>query len=158
LRRRYAGPVKSRPLSATATMPHPPALIFEFLSDLRNHWRLEERFVDVDEVTGRGGQVRIRGPLGVSRLARTEVLEAEPPAPVGRLHGRAEIGRTTRGEVFWEVAPAGSGSTVTLRAVPEQLSLVDASLLAAGGRRWMCRLFRAALARLDAALGEQARD
>jgi hypothetical protein len=31
-------------------------------------------------------------------------------------------------------------------------------LLAAGDHRWMCRLFRAALERLDATLGELGRD
>jgi uncharacterized protein YndB with AHSA1/START domain len=145
-------------VSATATLPHAPREIFEFLSDLRNHWHLEQRFVDLDDVTDHGGRVRIRGPLGVSRVARTQVLEAEPPAPVGRLHGRAEIGRTTRGEVFWEIAPVDTGSKVTLTAVPERLAVVDALLLAAGGRRWMCRLFRAALGRLDAVLAEPKRD
>jgi hypothetical protein len=114
--------------------------------------------VELDDVTDHGGRVRIRGPLGLSRVARTQVIEAEPPAPVGRLHGRAELGRTTRGEVFWEIAPADTGSRVTLTAVPERLAMVDALLLAAGGRRWMCRLFRAALERLDAALAEPARD
>jgi hypothetical protein len=112
----------------------------------------------VDEVTGGGGRVRIRGPLGLSRVARTEVLETEAPPPVGRLHGRAEIGRTTRGEVFWEIAPAPGGSAVTLTAVPERLGALDAVLFAAGGRQWMCRLFRAALERLDAVLAEPGRD
>ena len=148
----------SRPVSATATLPHAPPQIFEFLSDLRNHWRLEERFVELDDVTDHGGRVRIRGPLGLSRVARTEVLEAEPPSPIGRLHGRAEIGRTTRGEVFWEIAPDDGGSRVTLTAVPERLSASDAFLLALGGRRWMCRLFRTALERLDGVLKATERD
>jgi hypothetical protein len=86
------------------------------------------------------------------------VVEAEPPAPVGQLHGHAEIGRTTRGEVFWEIAPADSGSRLTLTAVPERLGAVDALLLAVGGRRWMCRLFGDALERLDAVLAEPGRD
>jgi hypothetical protein len=101
----------------------------------------------------------MRGPLGLSREARTRVLEAAPPAPVGRLHGAAEIGRTTRGEVFWEIAPAdGGGSRVTLAAVPGRLGTADALLLALGGRRWMCRLLRSALGRLDAVLASSAPD
>jgi uncharacterized protein YndB with AHSA1/START domain len=150
--------VPSRPLSASAALAHPPDRVFEFLSDLRNHWRLEERFVDLDDVTADGGRVRLRGPLGMSREARTRVLEATPPAPVARLHGAAEIGRTTRGEVFWEVAPANGGSRIVLAAVPERLGMVDRLLLSLGGRRWMCRLLRSALARLDAVLAEPARD
>ena len=150
--------MRSRPLSATATLPHPPARIFEFLSDLRNHWRLEERFVELDDVTADGGRVRLRGPLGLRRVARTKVLEAEPPGPVGRLHGHAEIGRSTRGDVFWEIAPADGGSNVTLAAVPQRLGLVDKLLLVMGGRRWMCALLRNALARLDAVLAEETPD
>ena len=86
------------------------------------------------------------------------MLEAEPPAPVGRVRGRAEVGRTTRGHVLWEVAPADGGSAVTLTAVPDRLDLVDALLLAAGGRLWMCRLFRSALERLDEVLAADAGD
>src|SRR5919201_3098429 len=110
-----------RSMAATATLGHPPDRVFAFLSDLRNHWRLEERFIELDDVTADGGRVRLRGPLGLKRVARTNVLEAEPAAPVGRLHGHAEIGRSTRGDVFWEIAPADGGSNVTLAAVPQRL-------------------------------------
>jgi uncharacterized protein YndB with AHSA1/START domain len=147
----------TREISATATVAHPPERVFEFLSDLRNHWRLEERFVELDDVTPTGGRVRVRGPLGLSRLARTRVLEAEPPPP-GHLRGEAEVGRTTRGQVRWEIAPDGSGSRVTLAATPDRLSLVDLVLLGAGGRAWMERLFRNALLRLDGVLTAEGRD
>jgi uncharacterized protein YndB with AHSA1/START domain len=147
------------PIAATRTSPHPPHQVFELLSDLRNHWRLEERFVEIDHATDRAGRIRIRGPLGLRQVAQTEVVEAQPPAPVGRLHGRAEIGRSTRGDVYREIRPGGAGgSEVTLTAVPERLGAPDAFLLAAGGRRWLCRLFGGALGRLDAVLAEQGRD
>ncbi|HYZ08408.1 MAG TPA: hypothetical protein VE709_07430 [Pseudonocardiaceae bacterium] len=50
-----------------------PATVFEFLSDLRNHWRLEDRFVELSGLDGEnsnrpsGGRVRLKGPLGISR-------------------------------------------------------------------------------------------
>ena len=147
-----------RSIAATGHLQHSADVVFEFLSDLRNHWRLEERFFELDDVTADRGRVRIRGPLGLRRVARTKVLEAEPPGPVGRLHGHAEIGRSTRGDVFWEIAPADGGSNVTLAAVPDRLGLLDTLLLAMGGRRWMCALLRDALARLDAVLAEQTPD
>jgi hypothetical protein len=147
-----------RSIAATVHLQHSADVVFEFLSDLRNHWRLEERFFELDDVTADRGRVRIRGPLGLRRVARTKVLEAEPPGPVGRLHGHAEIGRSTRGDVFWEIAPADGGSNVTLAAVPQRLGLVDKLLLVMGGRRWMCALLRDALARLDAVLAEQTPD
>ena len=147
-----------RSIAATVHLQHSADVVFEFLSDLRNHWRLEERFFELDDVTADRGRVRIRGPLGLRRVARTKVLEAEPPGPVGRLHGHAEIGRSTRGDVFWEIAPADGGSNVTLAAVPQRLGLVDKLLLVMGGRRWMCALLRDALARLDVVLAEQTPD
>jgi carbon monoxide dehydrogenase subunit G len=147
-----------RDLTATATVAHRPAEVFAFLSDLRNHWRLEERFVELEGVGGAGGRVRVRGPLGISRVARTEVLAAEPPAPVGRLRGRAEIGRTTRGHVRWEIEPVAGGSRVTLAVGADALGATDALLMTVGGRWWMQRLFRSALARLDGAMDAESRD
>ena len=134
-----------------------PERVFGFLADLRNHWLLEDRFValgglDDDEGGGpRGGRVRLTGPLGLSREARTRVLSARPPTAVrpGRLAGRADIGRSTTGRVAWEIAAGqDGGSLVTLRAVAERASLLDRTLLLLG-RRWLQRTFDRALANLD---------
>jgi hypothetical protein len=121
--------------------------VFAFLADLRNHWRLSRRFAALDTLDSdlAGGQVRIRGPLGLSRLARTRVLEAEEPR---RLAGRADIGRETVGAVRWEIEPNGSGSRVTLSAFVESASPLDRAVLALGGRRWLERVFREALDQL----------
>ena len=74
------------------------------------------------------------------------------------MHGEAEVGRTTRGHVQWEIAPHAGGSSVTLAATPDRLSFLDRLLLAAGGRTWMERLFRNALRRLDAVLADESPD
>ncbi len=134
--------------------------MFEFLSDLRNHWRLEHRFVALGGLEGHsadgptGGRVRVRGPLGLSRLARTEVLGAEPPEPdrAGRMWGRAEIGSGTVGRVEWEISAVSAGSRVRLSACAEQASPLDRLVLLAGGGWWLRRIFVAALARLDDAV------
>jgi hypothetical protein len=34
-------------IEAAALVPAPPEDVFAFLSDLRNHWRLADRFVEV---------------------------------------------------------------------------------------------------------------
>jgi hypothetical protein len=121
--------------------------VFAFLADLRNHWRLSRRFAELDALDDdvAGGRVRVRGPLGASRLARTRVLEAEAPR---RLAGRAEIGRGTVGLVRWQIEPAGGGSHVTLSAEVERAAPVDRALLALGGAWWLRRIFDDALARL----------
>ena len=69
-------------LRAVRVLAASPHRVFEFLADLRNHWLLQDRFVelaglDTDEGDGpNGGRVRMRGPLGISREARTRVLAA----------------------------------------------------------------------------------
>ncbi len=134
-----------------------PERVFEFLADLHNHWLLEDRFVELsgldgDEGSGpRGGRVRLKGPLGISREARTRVLSARPPTAVrpGRLAGRADIGRGTTGRVAWEIAVGeNGGSRVTLRAAAERASLLDRTLLLLG-RWWLQHTFDRALANLD---------
>ena len=149
-----------REIAAETTLDSPPGAVFEFLSDLRNHWRLEHRFVEVDGLDDvgadgpTGGLVCVRGPLGLSRLARTRVLGAEAPdrERPGWMSGRADVGRATVGRVEWEIASHGSGSRVRLSARVETASVLDRVLLFAGGAWWLRGILRGALARLDAAV------
>ncbi len=146
--------VAVRPIGA------PPDRVFEFLSDLHNHWLLEDRFVELsslddDDGAGpRGGRVRLKGPLGISREARTRVLSARPPTAFrpGRLAGRADIGRRTTGRVSWEIAVGeDGGSLVTLWATAERASLLDRTLLLLG-RWWLQHTFERAVVTLDRVL------
>lgn len=89
--------------------------------------------------------MRIRGPLGLSRVARTRVVAAEEPR---ELRGRAEIGRGTVGAVRWTIEPSGGGSRVTLSAVVEEAQLFDRAILVLGGKRFLRRGFADALAQL----------
>ena len=130
-------------------MPHPPGVVFEFLSDLRNHWRLEPHFLELEDMRADGGCVRVRAPLGISRVARTRVVAAERPS---LLRGAAEIGRGTRGAVRWEIAPASNGSHVRFSAQVEQATLLDRVLLACGGRWWLGRIVTAAVERLGTSI------
>jgi hypothetical protein len=101
-------------------------------------------------VRGDGGRVRIRGPLGLSRVAETRVLSARPPSgdEPAELTGRADLGATV-GRVRWVIAPSGEGSQVTLAAWLERATLRDRLLLALGGRRLLQRIFENALTRLE---------
>jgi hypothetical protein len=88
----------------------------------------------------------MRAPLGLSRVARTRVLEAEAPL---RLRGRAEVGRGTVGAVAWEIEAEGRGSRVTLSAEVVAATRADRLLLALGGRALLGRIFAEALERLE---------
>lgn len=138
---------------AQRDIPAPRDRIFAFLSDLENHWLLADRFVEVLEIqrtTGgeaRGGAVRMRGPLGLSRTVRTSVVEVEPPSG---MIGTAEIGDRTKALVRWSLAATTPQTTlVGLGAEVERTSSLDRLLLAAGGRLWLGSRFAKVLATLE---------
>jgi uncharacterized protein YndB with AHSA1/START domain len=136
-------------IEAARRISHPPDRVFEFLSDLRNHWRLDERTFELEDVGETTGVIRLRGPLGISRTVRTRVLETERPS---RLAGRADLRGGTVGLVSWEIRPDGAGARVRLSAEVAEASVADRVLLALGGEPWLSRLFERALANLETAL------
>jgi hypothetical protein len=149
-------------IEASGIVPHSPERVFEFLSDLRNHWRLDDSFVAVEavDIDAQRGRVRLKGPLGISRLAATRVMSAEPvrPGAPGTMSGIAEMGSGTVGRVQWEVAPDSQGmSAVRLSATVERASLLDRILLAAGGAAWLRRLFERSVSNLEHAVGSVGR-
>jgi uncharacterized protein YndB with AHSA1/START domain len=133
-------------ISAERQISHPPEHVFEFLSDLRNHWRLEERFLELEDVGKDGVTILITGPLRVRRRAQTRVLEAQPPR---RVAGRADLRGGTVGLVAWEIEPREGGSHVRLSAEVPEAWLLDRLFLALGGRRWFAHLFERALVNLE---------
>ena len=83
-------------IRAERLVPGDPGALFEFLSDLESHWLLADGFIEVLELErggpdgpARGARVKMRGPLGLRRIAVTRVLEVEPQS---RLAGTAQIG------------------------------------------------------------------
>jgi hypothetical protein len=138
-------------IEATGLVPAAPEDVFEFLSDLANHWRLVDRFVEVIELDGAHGGppdralVRLRGPLGVRRTVRTRVTAAREPRLI---IGMAELGDDTRARVSWTLAGRLGHTRVRLAAEVEHASRLDRLLLALGGRAWLRRRFAFGLERL----------
>lgn len=130
-----------RPIVARRVLAAPREELHALLADLRTHWRLAGRWVEAVELATDGGVVRLHGPLGLSRTARTRVLENVPPS---RLAGEAIVGGT-RAAVSWTLAAHGAGTLVTLRADLAEVSTTDRALLLAGGHWWMQRRFAAIL-------------
>jgi carbon monoxide dehydrogenase subunit G len=93
------------PIEATASVAAQPEDVFDFLSDLENHWRLVDRFVEVPELNADGALVRLRGPLGVRRTVRTRVTETRRPRLIV---GTAELRGSTCARVTWTLARAAS--------------------------------------------------
>jgi uncharacterized protein YndB with AHSA1/START domain len=143
-------------IDASETVPAPREAVFAFLSDLRNHWAVAGRWIEVVALDGEGdgGRVRIRGPLGVRRTAVTSVERVDPPE---RLEGTARLGRT-EARVAWTLHEQRDGSTeVRLVATVVRAGPLDRAVLALGGASWMRRLFAATLARLAARFAAGAR-
>jgi uncharacterized protein YndB with AHSA1/START domain len=138
-------------IEATAAVAAPPDVVFEFLSDLSNHWRLVDRYVEVIELSGAPpdrATVRLRGPAGVRRTVHTRVTDSHAPTLIV---GEAELSGGTRARVSWTLAQdGGPGSTlVRLAARVEAATALDRLLLALGGRAWLRRRFGFGLERLD---------
>jgi uncharacterized protein YndB with AHSA1/START domain len=137
-------------IEATALVPAAPEDVFEFLSDLANHWRLVDRLVEVLTVEGdppNRAVVRLRGPLGVRRTVRTRVTAMRAPR---LLIGVAEMGAEgeTRALVSWTLGGRLGQTRVRLAAEVEQATALDRALLALGGRAWLRRRFAFGLERL----------
>lgn len=134
-------------IEATALIPAPAEEVFAFLSDLSNHWRLANSHVEVLELDGdrRGGVVRVLGPLGLHRTARTHVTAAHQARLVV---GVAELRGGTRARVSWTLAGRGRVTRVRLAAEIEHASPLDRLVLMIGGRAWMRRMFDRTLGRL----------
>src|SRR4051794_1559703 len=127
-----------------------PEAVFAFLSDLGNHWKLTGRWVEAVALNDSDGSVRIHGPLGLRRTARTTVVDASPSHVI---HGTAELSGGTRARIAWELNEDAGGTAVRLSAEVEHATLPDRLLLALGGRAWMTRRFGMILASLDEQFG-----
>lgn len=135
-----------RRIEATRVVGAPPEAVFGFLARLENHWVLAGRWVEVVAIDDGSGRVRIHGPLGIRRTARTTVVDASPSHV---MHGTAELSGGTVARVAWLLGEDAGGTTVRLSAEVEHAALPDRLLLTLGGRAWMRRRFGAILARLD---------
>ena len=137
-------------IEAAALIPAEPEEVFDFLSVLGNHWLLASRFIEVVELDGPdSGTVRLRGPLGLRRTARTRVTAARPPR---LMIGTAEVGGVTRARVSWTLARRLNDTRVRLAAEVDGASRLDRILLALGGRHWLERRFAETLDALAAEL------
>jgi hypothetical protein len=143
-------------ISATAVLAAPAAEVFEFLAELRNHYRLASRFVDVDEIdpersTPEDGRIVLRGPLGLRRVARTKLVSTKPPdgSRAGAVEGLAAVETGSAARIAWRLEPRGDRTAVTLEAHVERAQGVDRLLLVLGARPWLRRILRHSLARLD---------
>jgi len=129
-------------IEASGVVPAAPEAVFRFLSKLENHWHLADRWIEVVELNDGSGRVRMHGPLGLRRTARTIVLDAQPDHV---MHGTAELSGGTRAQIAWVLSEDAAGTAVRLSAELENATVPDRVLLTLGGAHWMRRRFDAIL-------------
>ena len=149
-------------IAAERVVAASPAVVFAFLADLQNHWLLADRFVEVLTIErppgggpSHGGTVRMRGPLGLRRTARTRVVEAQAPASIA---GTAAVGGGTEASVRWTLTPVRGSTRVRLEATVRRAAWLERMLLAMGGRRWLQRRFASILETLARRVGDAGQD
>jgi len=145
-------------ISARRTVPVTPAAAFAFLSRPSNHHRLVTsriRLLELDLTRDgelHGGLMRLRGPLGLRRRARTRLAETRRPV---HLAGTARVGAGTHVRIRWDLQRAGDAAThVMLSARVLRAAPTERLLLTLGGRRWLRGLFVATLERLASELSD----
>ena len=139
-------PPRGRLIAVERAVAASPERVFDFLADLRNHWRLERRFLELDELGEDGGTIRLEG---AGPVADRSDSRPRGGATLGGVAGRADLSGGTVGLVSWDIRPFRSGSIVRLSAEVPEASLWDRLFLALGGRAWFGRPFRRALENLD---------
>lgn len=137
-------------VAARTTVAAAPSDVFELVGDLDRHGDLTDRglrILTLDGPRGRrtGGVVELRGPAGLTRLARTRVRGAEPHA---RLWGTAETADGARALLEWRFRPQDGRTDVEVRLDVQAANRRDRMLLRLGGRAWLRARLRAALDRL----------
>jgi hypothetical protein len=140
-----------RAITVTGIVSAPAPAVFAFMSDLRNHWQLTDRWLAMSGLTGppggpTGGWVELCGPLGVRRRLRTTVMHVDPPHYIT---GLAEVSAHTHARVTWSFEATGTAATrVHLSATIARCGRVDRLLLWLGGQRWLEHRFAATIDRL----------
>ena len=146
-----ADPTDPLEVRATRSVAAEAEEVFAFLADLEHHWLIADRFVDVVKLDGspgarNGGRVRLRGPFGLRRTARTRVEVARPPE---EMSGAAELSGGTVAHVRWLLRRADGRTVITLGATIENAGRLDRLLLGLGGRAWLRSRFDGALDALE---------
>jgi hypothetical protein len=137
-------------IAARTTIAAEASDIFGLLGDLDRHRDLTDqgmRILSLQGPRGRrtGGLVELRGPVGLTRLARTRVQGAEPHS---RLWGTAETIDGARASLEWRVRPESDRTDVEVRLDVRAGGWKDRTLLHLGGRAWLRARLHAALDRL----------
>jgi hypothetical protein len=142
-----SGFVMTSRVAARTTVAATSTDVFDLLGDLDRHRDLTDAGMRIRSLEGplgarTGGVVELRGPAGLSRLARTYVGGVESNS---LLWGTAETADGARALIEWQLSPCGDCTIVEVRLEVRADSWKDRALLRFGGRAWLRARLRSAL-------------
>jgi hypothetical protein len=122
-----------------------------FLQRLENHARLASRSAEMLYLHrgpdgGAHALVRLTGPLGIERTARTDLRRTA--AGSSYVAGRAAIGASTKVYATWTIDRCVDGCIVTVSLNVISADLRDRLLLRLGAHRWLTGRLKSALEQL----------
>lgn len=137
-------------VGARRELPFAPAVVYELLSDLRQHWPLlgadlvEAGIVDGSE--DESAELILRGPFpGLERHVITRITYAVPDSSFG---GEAIAGET-RAAIDWRLTPVGREGTEVSFDVGIDPGGIRDRLLVTAARPWLHRRCGQVLAHLE---------
>jgi uncharacterized protein YndB with AHSA1/START domain len=148
------------PVTASVLVDRPREEVYEYLSDIANHWEFSDHYVREVHMTredtygvGAGMRFRIPTPLNRFDWADLAITDVEPPR---RIVERGRGGKYNRIRMVWvwTLEPAGAGSTRVTLTAESQPRFPSDRLMEALGRGRVRRGQRKALKRLRSILEE----
>jgi hypothetical protein len=145
------------PVIVTRAVPADGHVLYAFLRDPVNQWRLAASFADIVRLQPAGDRcdAKLRLPCGMRLHASVQV---KPSRRARLLTAELRLGNRTVAWATW-ILTADRGTTeVDLAIQPESRSLVTRLVLLLGGRRWIARRLETTLATLATTCARVAED
>ncbi|HEV2814753.1 MAG TPA: SRPBCC family protein [Solirubrobacteraceae bacterium] len=148
------------PIVSSVLIDRPREEVFEYLSDIANHWEFTDHYIREVHMTredtyGVGAGMRFRIPTPLNRFAWAEVTITDAEAPRRIVEkGRGGKYNRIRMVVIYELEAAGSSGTRVTLTSETQPSLPSDRIMEALARRPLKRRQRKALKRLRSILEE----
>ena len=148
------------PVTSSVLIDRPREEVYEYLSDIANHWEFSDHYVREVHMTredtyGVGAGMRFRIPTPLNRFDWVDltITDVEPPRRIVE-RGRGGKYNRIRMVVVYTLEPAGPGSTRVTLTTESQPRFPSDRMIEAFGRGTVRRGQRKALKRLRSILEE----
>ena len=148
------------PITSSVLIAKPREQVFEYLSDMANHWEFQDHYVQEFHLTredtyglGAGARFRVPTPLNRFDWAEVTITDLDPPRRIVE-KGRAGKFNRIRHVTVWTLEPGSSGGTRVTLSFESQPRFPSDRIMEAFARGRLKRRQRKALKRLRSILEE----